>query len=120
MKIFFPLRLLAAALTAISMGVAHAQTTAVSSVPATNSKLGVTTKKEARQENHLLVKNVRHSLYRTKGLDASDITVFARNGAVTLVGTAADQGQIDLAGRRAAGVSGVVSVKNQLVRHVNG
>lgn len=120
MKNLDRLRLLTATLIAMSIGVAHAQTTAASSAPATTSASGITSKKAVRQQDHLLEKRVRHSLYKTKGLDASDITVFAKNGAVTLVGTAADQGQIDLAGRVASGVSGVVSVKNQVVRHVNG
>jgi hyperosmotically inducible protein len=64
--------------------------------------------------NRTLGKNVLRALEKTHGLSASNISVRARNGAVTLEGSVPDEEQSDLATRTAQGVSGVTSVKNTL------
>ena len=53
-------------------------------------------------------------LFRSQGVDVSNIAVRARGGAVTLTGSVPDQGQIDAAGQAAKGVAGVTSVSNKL------
>jgi hyperosmotically inducible protein len=54
-------------------------------------------------------------LGRVKGLDPTRIYVKASDGAVTLSGNLRTQAQIDLAGRTASAVQGVVSVNNRIV-----
>ncbi|QGZ63061.1 BON domain-containing protein [Paraburkholderia acidisoli] len=70
------------------------------------------TKKQIRTQNHQLESKVRHTLNRTKELDASGITIVARNGKITLDGTAEDDTQIQLAATTAATVPGVTGVSN--------
>jgi hyperosmotically inducible protein len=93
---------------------AHAQTT-----PAvggdTGSIMAQATKKQARADNRILSKAVRRSLAKTKGLDASAITVLSRDGKVSLIGSVPDTSQIELAGSAAGSVHGVRQVENRLV-----
>lgn len=100
--------MIATSLTAITY--ANAQTTDASSTTATAPQ----SKKALRKQNHQLEMSVRHALTKAKNLDTSDITVLARNGAVTLDGGAVDEEQIQLAESTAASVGGVASVKNNL------
>ena len=65
-------------------------------------------------------RGVRRVLTRTKGLPALDIRVFAKAGAVTLVGTVPDSSQIDLASTVAAAAPNVKSVRNLLTVRVAG
>jgi hyperosmotically inducible periplasmic protein len=69
---------------------------------------------DAKAANKKLQKDVIRVLARTKGLSMSNVTVRAKDGVVTLEGGVPDQSQIELAGRAAAGVPGVSSVKNAL------
>lgn len=102
---------LSAAVLALSIGAAHAQ---ASDTTAAAAPAAPTTKKQTRAANHKLAQAVRKALYHTKGLAASNITVLARSGVVTLDGTVPEQSQIDLAGTTAQGVAGVTSLKNNL------
>jgi hypothetical protein len=67
-----------------------------------------------RAANMQLAKRVQTTLYKHKDLVSADVHAVARSGKITLVGMAPDQSQIDLAGKLAAGVPGVTSVKNNL------
>jgi hyperosmotically inducible periplasmic protein len=71
-------------------------------------------KKATRAQNRQLENQVRHTLTKTKDLDASGIIVVARSGKVTLDGTVPDEDQIQLAGDTAAGVTGVSNVTNNV------
>lgn len=71
-------------------------------------------KKAMRAANRQLQKKVRHVLVRTKGLNASGISVRASNGVVTLQGWVPEQSQTALATQTVQGVPGVASVINQL------
>ncbi|ACC71591.1 BON domain-containing protein [Paraburkholderia phymatum] len=79
----------------------------MSSAPAANSKA-------SKKEDRALGKKVRSALAKTQGIDVSGINVRARGGAVTLTGTAPDNGQIEKAGEVAKGVAGVTSVTNKI------
>jgi len=72
-------------------------------------------KKAIHAQNRQLAMNVRHALTKTKDLTASAITVLARGGAVTLDGTVPADDQIQLAADTASRVTGVKSVKNNLI-----
>jgi hyperosmotically inducible periplasmic protein len=79
------------------------------------------TKNEARKQNYRLETKVRHTLDKTRHLDASNITIVARGGKITLEGDAPDDQQIQLAGSAARQVAGVTGVTNNLrVRNVGG
>src|SRR5262249_2190496 len=67
-----------------------------------------------RAANMQLAKRVQTTLYKHKDLVSTDVHAVARSGKITLVGMAPDQAQIDLAGKLAASVPGVTSVKNNL------
>ncbi len=115
MKTAHLVRLAGAILTVLSIGTAYAQTAASASAPAADATSGKTPKQQMRAANRQLEKQVRHALTKTKGLVSSAITIFAKNGFVTLVGTVPEQDQIQLAGDAASKVSGVTGVKNNIV-----
>ncbi|WP_116140217.1 BON domain-containing protein [Trinickia diaoshuihuensis] len=77
-------------------------------------------RKADRAANRALEKKVRVALTHTKGLDVSDITVLARKGAVTLVGTVPESQQIQLAQTSVQGLDGVVSLTNNLTERYPG
>lgn len=62
-----------------------------------------------------LTAQVKSALIGTKGIDSNDITVTTVNDVVTLQGVVDNKAQVELAGRVAAGVNGVVGVNNKLV-----
>ncbi|RFU49674.1 BON domain-containing protein [Paraburkholderia sp. DHOC27] len=107
-KYFILAGLVATSLTTVTY--ANAQSNDASS----NAPAAAPSKKAIRQQNHQLERSVRHALAKAKNLDTSNITVLARSGAITLDGSAVDDGQIQLAESTAASVSGVASVKNNL------
>ncbi|RKE39230.1 BON domain-containing protein [Paraburkholderia sp. BL23I1N1] len=82
---------------------------------AASQPAAATTKAALRSQNLQLSKAVRHALYSTKGLDATRISVFARGGKVSLVGTVVDEAQIQVAGDAAKRVPKVVAVDNRLI-----
>ncbi len=73
------------------------------------------TKADARLHNRQLSKSVRHALYSTKGLQASNIAVLVKGGTVSLVGTVPDASQIQKAGDVAQRVPQVAAVDNRLI-----
>ncbi|SAK52416.1 transport-associated protein [Caballeronia temeraria] len=67
-----------------------------------------------RKENRALRKLVYAAIAKDKSIDAGDIGVSAKDGAVTLTGTAADPAQIEKTAALAKDVPGVKSVTNKL------
>ncbi len=61
-----------------------------------------------------LAARVKSALAATTGLNAHQIDVTAKSGAVTLFGTAETKAQREAAGKSAAAVAGVMSVENKL------
>jgi hyperosmotically inducible protein len=84
--------------------------TASAPAAASNASAPVSTRKEDRA----LRKRVYAAFAKDKRIDAGDIGVNAKDGAVTLTGTAADAAQIETAAALAKGVPGVKSVTNKL------
>ncbi|EEA03263.1 transport-associated protein [Burkholderia sp. H160] len=112
MKAFPSVKMIGAALVVLASLNAYAQDSApaATAAPAASGP----TAKETRAANRALQKKVRATLARTKGLTVGNITVRARDGAVTLAGSVPEQAQIELATTSAQGVAGVTSVKNGL------
>ncbi|WP_254067656.1 BON domain-containing protein [Burkholderia sp. L27(2015)] len=77
-------------------------------------------KKMMKAADRQTAHDVRRVLTRTKGLPAIDIRVFAKSGAITLVGTVPDSSQIELAGTAAAAAPNVKSVRNLLTVRIAG
>ena len=70
--------------------------------------------REVRKANRALSRKVYAALAKHKEIDAGNISVVSRNGAVTLNGTVTDASQIDVVATIAQGVPGVTSVSNKL------
>ncbi|CAD6562927.1 BON domain-containing protein [Paraburkholderia sabiae] len=75
---------------------------------------GGTSAKDVRAANRALRKKVYAAIAKYKEINAGDISVVAKNGAVTLDGTVVDASQIDKVAEIARGVPGVTSVTNRL------
>lgn len=105
-----------AALIVIASVNAWAQATgagASAGSPATVASGGAASK-PSKQANRALRKSVYAALAKDPSIDAGNISVTAKDGAVTLAGTVAEAAQIEKAAALTKGVSGVVSVKNKL------
>jgi hyperosmotically inducible periplasmic protein len=85
-----------------------------SSAPAATASSATAARKAARKADHALEKAVRKALAKDKAVDVTNVNVRARNGAVALLGTVPEQGQVDAATQAAQGVAGVTSVSNGL------
>jgi osmotically-inducible protein OsmY len=68
----------------------------------------------ARAANRRLARQVRGALARDSRISVANITVRARDGAVTLQGSVPEAAQIDRATQVAKGVEGVKSVRSAL------
>ncbi|MGF6963142.1 hyperosmotically inducible protein [Paraburkholderia sp. WC7.3g] len=112
MKAFSAIKMIGGALVVLASLNAYAQ----SSEAATSAAPAATTPsaKQTRAANRALQRKVRAALARTKGVTVGNITVRARDGAVTLEGSVPEQAQIELATNAAQGVAGVTSVKSAL------
>ena len=75
---------------------------------------GGTTAKDLRKANRTLRRMVYAAIVKHKEINAGDISLVAKNGAVTLDGTVVDASQIDKVAEIARGVPGVTSVTNKL------
>ena len=106
-----------AACAVLFWGSEFAQTNAApASFPAMTSP-----KATVRAQNRQTAHAVRKALVRTKGLSVGDISVVAKGGAVSLLGTVPDNSQVALAGTTAAAIPHVQSVSNYLtVRYPGG
>jgi hyperosmotically inducible periplasmic protein len=74
---------------------------------------GGSTAKDSKT-NRTLRRAVYAAIVKHKEINAGDISVVAKNGAVTLDGTVMDASQIDKVAQIARGVPGVTSVTNKL------
>ncbi|SAK61751.1 transport-associated protein [Caballeronia glebae] len=99
-------------LASMSAGFQSSQSMAAASAPSMASSASAPV--ATRKDNRALRKLVYAAFAKDKSIDAGDIGVSAKDGAVTLTGTAADPAQIDKAVSLAKGVSGVSSVTNKL------
>jgi hyperosmotically inducible periplasmic protein len=70
--------------------------------------------KATKAANRALQKSVRKAMSRDRGLNLENLTVRARGGVVTLMGTVPSAGQVGLATQITQNVPGVTSVVNQL------
>jgi hyperosmotically inducible periplasmic protein len=70
--------------------------------------------KSMKAANRALQRQVRAALSKARDISVSNITVRARDGAVTLQGSVPVQAQSDRATEVAKGVPGVISVRNAL------
>jgi hyperosmotically inducible protein len=75
---------------------------------------GAQGRKTAKQADRALRKQIYAAIGKYKAIDAGDISVSARNGAVTLNGTVKDASQISQVADIARSVSGVTSITNKL------
>jgi hyperosmotically inducible protein len=106
-------RYVGGALVVLTTLSAYAQSNGVTTaVPATPASVSA---KAMRTASRQLQKKVRYVLVRTKGLNASGISVRAYDGAVTLQGWVPEQSQAALAAQTVQGVPGVTSVKSELI-----
>lgn len=69
---------------------------------------------DTRKANRALSRKVYAALSRHKEVDAGNISITARNGAVTLNGTVTEATQISTVVQVAKGVPGVTSITNRL------
>jgi osmotically-inducible protein OsmY len=75
---------------------------------------GSTTAKDIQKADRALRRKVYSAIVTHKEINAGNISVIAKGGAVTLDGTVVDASQIDKVGEIAKGVPGVTSVTNRL------
>jgi hyperosmotically inducible periplasmic protein len=75
---------------------------------------GGMTAKEARQANRALRRKAYAALAKHKEIDAGDISITAKGGAVLLNGTVQEASQINTVAEVAKGVAGVTSVTSKL------
>ena len=92
----------------------------ISKLPAEPPPQQATTAPENPAEAHLasadkaLAGKVKSALVAERGLNGHEIDVVAKNGVITLYGTASTPGRRDTAARVAGNVEGVKSVENKL------
>jgi osmotically-inducible protein OsmY len=67
-----------------------------------------------RKANRALRRKIYAAIAKQKEINAGDISVIAKDGAVTLNGTVTDSSQFDKVAEIARGVPGVTSVTNKL------
>ena len=100
----------AATMTAWSQASAPASATATASSASSGSAAPVT----GRKANRALRRQVYSAIVKQKDISAGNISVIAKDGAVTLNGTVTDASQVDRVAEIAKGVPGVTSVTNKL------
>jgi hyperosmotically inducible protein len=116
MKAISTLRLACAVLVALASMHAWSQTseTTAASNGSAMAASGAATAKTTRQANRALRRKVYAAIVKHKEIDAGNISVVAKDGAVTLNGTVADASQVDEVTEIAKGVAGVMSVTSRL------
>lgn len=118
MKTIKALRLAGAGLIALASAHTWAQGSETGAGAASNQAAvaasGGMSAKDARKANRALRRQVYAAIVKHKEINAGDISVIARGGAVTLDGTVTDASQIDKVTEIAKGVPGVASVTNRL------
>ena len=118
MKTIKALRMAGAGLIALASAHTWAQASGTGAGAASNEAAvtasGGMTAKDARKANRALRRQVYAAIVKHKEINAGDISVVAKGGAVTLDGTVTDASQIDKVAEIAKGVPGVASVANKL------
>ena len=85
-----------------------------SEAPAAAAAVAASTPKEIRKANRAQARKVYGALAKHKEIDAGNISVTAKGGAVTLNGSVTQASQIDMVTEIAKTVPGVTSVTNRL------
>ncbi|CAM2157705.1 hyperosmotically inducible periplasmic protein [Pararobbsia alpina] len=106
---FTQLLVIASSAVALSIGSASVYAQASDAAPAAAAP--ATSSKAA---NRALGRAVKRALTKNKQIDASNIYVRARDGAIRLTGFVPENAQIQIAGDVTQGVNGVSSVDNKL------
>ena len=75
---------------------------------------GAVTPATGRKANRALRRKVYAAIGKHKDISAGNLSVTAKDGAVTLNGTVAEASQVDKVAEIAKGVAGVTSVTNKL------
>ncbi|CAL8476933.1 BON domain-containing protein [Caballeronia sp. S22] len=70
--------------------------------------------KSVREANRRLAKSVRTAMAKARGIDMTQLFVYAKSGVVTLSGSVPKSNQVDRAGEIAKNVPGVSAVDNRL------
>jgi len=119
MKAIHAIKVAGSALLIVASVHAYAQSS--EAAPAAAAPAAPSTTQAAREHyksmkaaNRALQRQVRSALSKTRGISVANITVRARDGAVTLQGSVPEQAQSDRATEVAKGVAGVTSVRNAL------
>jgi hyperosmotically inducible protein len=104
------------ALIALASACAWSQTAEASAAANRTSMAAsiASTANAARQANRALGRKVYAAVVKHKEIDAGNISVIAKDGAVTLDGAVVDATQIDKVTEIAKGVPGVMSVTSRL------
>ncbi|MFM0642257.1 BON domain-containing protein [Paraburkholderia metrosideri] len=84
------------------------------SVPTPPQAASMPSEKAIKAADRKLVRKVSQALARTKGLNSTRLLVRAKSGAITLLGSVTDAGQIPIAVDTAQRVDGVKSVTNEI------
>jgi len=98
-------------------GSIHAYAQASDAAPATPASTTSAARhhyKSLKAANRALQRQVRSALVKDRGISMANVTIRARDGAVTLQGTVPVQAQSDRATEVAKTVPGVTSVRNAL------
>jgi len=122
------IRMVGMAVTALLTSISYGQTPATISTSQNSTAHAVATaqvpltKKAARAANRDFAKRVQKIIYKTQGLNGSDIVVFAtaNTGQVTLSGSVLSEDQNHIATVAAGRVQGVTSVKSLLTLQEEG
>jgi hyperosmotically inducible periplasmic protein len=116
MKKIYPLRCAMSALMLVSSIHAWSQSNDAAAAPGGSAAAasGVTSPKAAKQADRAMRKKIYAAIAKYKAIDAGNISVTAKSGAVTLNGTVKDASQVNQVADIAHGVPGVTSVTNKL------
>ncbi|BEU27908.1 BON domain-containing protein [Paraburkholderia sp. 22B1P] len=114
MKAGYVTTMIAAAIVGLMSFNAQAQSASSPLAASAMASSPAASHKAMKAADRRLQKDVLRALARTKGLNASGISVRARSGVVTLQGTVPEQSETDIAARAAESVAGVTLVKNAL------
>jgi osmotically-inducible protein OsmY len=92
------------------------QTSETASAPgaSTMAASGAAAPVTGRKANRALRRQIYNAIVKHKEISAGNISVVAKDGAVTLNGTVTDASQVGKAAEIAKGVPGVTSVTNKL------
>lgn len=101
----------AASLTAWSQ---TSEPASASAMAASSSLSASATPATGRQANRALRRRVYGAIAKNKDIDAGNISVVAKDGAVKLTGTVGDASQVNRVAEIVRGVPGVTSVTNGL------